>query len=766
MEHNDLNANINERTAFCKEISELIHERFLFSESISADLPIGIEVYDSDGILRSINNYALKMYGIEDRMTVLNIVNLFKSPYVNEALLEKIKRGENITLEFEYDFERINRDSYFKSKNKNSMIYEAKIIPIRNKKGDIIGHTLLANDVTAVKEAEFRTEETKKNLELAMDATHMSSWVYHIENDVFSSLYGTPVAGDHMSMEDIIELLHPHDRDMVKQLFARLIDGKIQYGQVTLRIYNKNEKQYRYYESRMRLSFEDIGRLEIVGTELDVTDKIRLEKEAQDLLAKRELTMKVCNIVHWDFDVRTRKFESYNDPLNDYKSSRLLTIEEYIKNIHPEDIAVFSEAVRSMQEGKDYTNNFTCRLQTKYDDAWQYCDFTSVPFEWDEKGNVIRFTGFRQNIPQLQKLNRELRDRSNKIELSFKTVGMSYWDFDVNSKKFRAFNDPVNDYQSQKIFAPDEYLNVGHPDDHENLSKSFEHMLQGVDHDFSFSYRSKTKWDKDWQILVVTGIPAERNKDGRCIRYTGLTVNNTKREKMIQELKELKEKAELSDKLKSAFLANMSHEIRTPLNAIVGFSQLLLECEDKEEKEKYVDIIQSNNELLLRLVNDILDLSKIESGVVDLKKEQFDLAKVAHELFTIAKSKNTNPEVTLHLDNPMQECWVTLDKNRLQQVWTNFLTNALKFIKSGYIKMGYAIEETGVRLYVEDSGIGIPEEMHDKVFTRFQKFNDFVQGTGLGLAISKAIVEAIGGKIGFSSVAGKGSTFWAWFPCM
>lgn len=290
-------------------------------------------------------------------------------------------------------------------------------------------------------------------------------------------------------------------------------------------------------------------------------------------------------------------------------------------------------------------------------------------------------------------------------------------------------------------------------------------MSQGINHDFSFKYHSKTKWDKDWQVLLVTGVPVENDKNGRCIRYTGLTINNTKREKMIQELKELKEKAELSDKLKSAFLANMSHEIRTPLNAIVGFSQLLLECDDKEEKEKYVDIIQSNNELLLRLVNDILDLSKIESGVVERKKEEFDLAKLTDELYTIAKSKNTNPEIEFVLDNSMQECWVLLDKNRLRQVWMNFLTNAMKFTKSGSIKMGYVMEEDGVRVYVEDSGIGIPEELHSKVFTRFQKFNDFVQGTGLGLAISKAIIEAAGGKIGFSSVAGKGSTFWAWLPC-
>ena len=170
----------------------------------------------------------------------------------------------------------------------------------------------------------------------------------------------------------------------------------------------------------------------------------------------------------------------------------------------------------------------------------------------------------------------------------------------------------------------------------------------------------------------------ERDKEGHVTRYTGITINNTKWEKMIQQLKELKEKAELSDRLKSAFLANMSHEIRTPLNAIVGFSELMVTCDDPEEKKEYINIIQSNNELLLRLINDILDLSKIESGIIERRKENFNLAKVCNELFVTIQAKMTNPNVELRLDGPNSECWVLLDRNRLKQVWMNFLTNAVK----------------------------------------------------------------------------------------
>ena len=654
MEQCEENSQENDDVIIEKEISKLIEEQRLFTESIYACLPVGIEIYDAHGVMRSINDHALRMYGVDDRTSVVNIVNLYKSPFVDSELLARIQSGEDISLEFEYDFDRVNKDAYYSSHNKDTMIYGVKVIPIWSRKKHLIGHILLANDMTSVKEVEFRTEESKKNLEMA--------------------------------------------------------------------------------------------------------------KKAQDLIAKRDLAMKVSNIVHWDFDVNSQKFESYNDPINDYVSDRLLTVSEYMDVIYPEDRSVFYDAMQSLIAGKNVTINFTCRIQTKYDETWQYCDFMGVPFDQDENGDIIRYTGFRQNIPKIQQLNRELKERNYKIELSFKTVGMSYWGFDVKGLKFSAFNDPINDFYSEKTITPEDYLNATHPDDVVFVRKYMEHMFRGIDKDFNVKYRSKTKWDDEWQTLLVTGIQVERDKEGHVTRYTGITINNTKWEKMIQQLKELKEKAELSDRLKSAFLANMSHEIRTPLNAIVGFSELMVTCDDPEEKKEYINIIQSNNELLLRLINDILDLSKIESGIIERRKENFNLAKVCNELFVTIQAKMTNPNVELRLDGPNSECWVLLDRNRLKQVWMNFLTNAVKCTKSGYIKMGYGIEREGLRIYVEDTGIGIPDDLHDKVFTRFEKLNEFSQGTGLGLTISRAIVEAAGGEVGFTSKLGVGSTFWAWLP--
>ncbi len=765
MEQNEKVSNEDENTSFEKEISELIEEKVLFTENVYARLPMGIEIYDTTGVLRSINDYALRIYGVADKNTVINKVNLYKSPYVDEELLAKIKSGEDISLKFEYDFDRINDDAYYESSNKNSMIYEVKIIGIWNKEKKVIAHMLITNDVTAMKEAEFHTEENKKNLEMAMDAAKMSSWVYDVHKKKFSPLHGEPIVKDTMTLQELLDKLPSQDSSLLMQLFSQLINKEIQHGNITLRFFNEQENQYRYYESRMRLSTEHRGKLQIVGTEIDVTEKLQMAKKTQDLIAKRELAMQISGIVHWDYDVRTGLFESHNDPINDYASEKPITIQEYMEVLHMEDYSIFNDFIQSLKSGKNTTLNLTCRIKTKYDNTWQYCNITGIPFEHDEDGNIIQYTGFRQDISKIHQLNEEIRERNYKMELTFKTVGMSYWDFDVKSKLFKAFNEPVNDFNPDKLITPEEFLAAAHPDDVNCVQEYIDHMLQGADKDFNFKYRSKTKWDKEWQYYVITGIQSERDRKGKVVRYTGIRFNNTKWEKVTKELKELKEKAELSDRLKSAFLANMSHEIRTPLNAIVGFSELMTSCEDQEEKEEYMEIIQSNNELLLRLINDILDLSKIESGILERKREEFNLAKVCNELYTMIQPKITNPDVQFLMDESVPDCWIFLDRNRLKQVWMNYLTNAIKCTKSGYIKMGYSIVKGGIRFYVEDSGVGIPKELQNRVFGRFQKLNEFAQGTGLGLAISRAIIEAAGGEVGFSSIPGSGSTFWAWIPC-
>lgn len=229
-----------------------------------------------------------------------------------------------------------------------------------------------------------------------------------------------------------------------------------------------------------------------------------------------------------------------------------------------------------------------------------------------------------------------------------------------------------------------------------------------------------------------------------------------------RQLKATKEKAEESDRLKSAFLANMNHEIRTPLNAIIGFSDILVEEEDPAARQEYARIIHSNNELLQRLVNDVLDISKIESNTVEFVYAEVNLPCLMKEIYTTI-SLHIPEGVELILDPCLDVDFYT-DRSRLTQILTNFLTNAAKHTKKGYICFGYEVIDENIQFYVKDTGEGIPEDQWERIFSRFVKLTEWTQGVGLGLAISKALVTKMNGRISISSEVGKGSAFYVVFP--
>lgn len=237
----------------------------------------------------------------------------------------------------------------------------------------------------------------------------------------------------------------------------------------------------------------------------------------------------------------------------------------------------------------------------------------------------------------------------------------------------------------------------------------------------------------------------------------------TQLELMRRELIESKEKAGTSDKLKSAFLANMSHEIRTPLNAIVGFSRIISESDNAEERREYYEIVDANNERLLQLINEILDLSKIESGIVEFTYGPVRLHTLCKEIHD-AHVFRCPQGVELRFDSPDEALSIHSDKNRIFQVFSNLIGNAFKFTTEGSVSYGYKQEGERVVFYVKDTGLGIEPEKLGRVFQRFAKLNNFAQGTGLGLSICKTIIERLGGEIAVSSEVGTGTTFTFWLP--
>lgn len=296
-----------------------------------------------------------------------------------------------------------------------------------------------------------------------------------------------------------------------------------------------------------------------------------------------------------------------------------------------------------------------------------------------------------------------------------------------------------------------------HPNDAGYINSFFEEVKQGKAHHFRREVRVKSGDGWKWICANITRNPqsVDPNKPEMiCINYD------------ITELKDSqlkRERAEELDRLKSAFLANMSHEIRTPLNAIVGFSQLLAETDDPEERHEFVEIIDSNNRMLLQLISDILDLAKIESGTMDLKFADMNVKEVINEIVTSFRIKMPD-NVALIAPQDSPECQIYSDRMRLTQVISNFLNNAIKYMSEGCITLAYEIIGDEIKFSVTDTGDGMSQEIQAHIFDRFYKGNTFKQGTGLGLSICETIVNRLGGRIGVNSELGKGSTFWFTHP--
>ena len=270
---------------------------------------------------------------------------------------------------------------------------------------------------------------------------------------------------------------------------------------------------------------------------------------------------------------------------------------------------------------------------------------------------------------------------------------------------------------------------------------------------------------REYQWNIFDSVPY-RNEAGELTGTYGLIRNVTPLIEKQEQLRRETERANESGHMKSVFMANMTHEIRTPLNSIVGFSDVLPMMTTPEEKQEIVKVIMNNCDMLLRLINDILAVSTLDSDGIKIMKQEVDFAKTFDEICLSLTERVQTPGVEFIKDNPYETLKAKLDPGRIQQVITNFVTNAVKYTQEGHIKVGYRKEDNGLYIYCEDTGAGIPKEAQQKVFERFVKLNDYVQGTGLGLAISKAIVERCNGRIGVNSEGeGKGSTFWMWVPC-
>ncbi len=393
--------------------------------------------------------------------------------------------------------------------------------------------------------------------------------------------------------------------------------------------------------------------------------------------------------------------------------------------------------------------NLTTRITTLYDHDRQPINYLLINV--DKTENTIAYN--------------KIQEFKNFFELVGDYAKVGYAHFDALSRNGYALSSWYKNVGEEEGTPLPEIIGIHshfHPEDRAIMLDFLAKVVKGESTKLCRDVRiRRADGSYTWtrvNVLVRNYRPQDNVIEMLCINFDITQLKETE-----QMLIKAKEKAEEADRLKSAFLANMSHEIRTPLNAIVGFSSMLEEAEDQEEKHQYITIIEDNNKLLLQLISDILDLSKIEAETFDIIPKRVNAKQLCNDLFQAMQMK-TSPQVELRLKDNLPELTFTSDKNRLYQVLLNFVTNALKFTSEGNITIDYQIDGNEVKFSVQDTGMGIEPEKQEAIFTRFVKLNSFIPGTGLGLSICQSIVTQLGGKIGVESEPGKGSCFWFTHP--
>ena len=394
--------------------------------------------------------------------------------------------------------------------------------------------------------------------------------------------------------------------------------------------------------------------------------------------------------------------------------------------------------------------------------------YTKISKLYDSKGN---FTGYAfiniDNTERMDALNR-ICDFENFFLLISDYAKVGYAKSNLLDRKGYAIKQWYKNMGEDENTPLSDIIGVYskmHPDDRKRILDFLYKARLGEVRDFKGEIRIlHPGTEAQWNWVRTNVVVNQYQPENGVIELISVNYDITELKETEAKLIDAKEKAETADRLKSAFLANMSHEIRTPLNAIVGFSSLLVQGENPEEREQYMAIVEENNELLLQLISDFLDLSKIEAGYFDFVKQELDVNQLCEDMVRTMKLK-AKPGVEVVFDHRLPECIIVSDRNRLNQVIANFMNNAIKFTSTGSIRLGYGQVETNLlRFYVADTGIGIIQEKQAEIFDRFVKLNSFVHGTGLGLSISKSIVEQLGGTIGVESESGKGACFWFTLP--
>ena len=576
-----------------------------------------------------------------------------------------------------------------------------------------------------------------------------------------------------LDMYDFFEKIHTEDTARIKESFQRLMKDGTRIEALKYRINQgtSSKPEWRTFLGQMAAEMNNRGEVANIFTTLsDITEEERQERREHDSSETYQHIFEM-SITGLALYTPEGKLISAN------KMMRKIFESGKFSHSNIEDTSFYDlPAVRGNYGRNEVKNYFVCtRCDLNGSGKVDYIDFRCRPVK-DDNGDLLylmvtardmkderqMYQQSRLQDEQIRRVNIETQKYENELKILLEESNMMVWKSNLTRNTVTIYKD-LRTFEKRASF--DDFLGLATSEEQkEELRRLIDPTINGEQTCTMTVQLNKTLKGKEQKTWYAMNSLPDYDNEGKLKGCFGLIRDIDELISIQTKMKEETERANDSGRLKSVFLANMTHEIRTPLNAIVGFCDVLQAVESPEERAEFIKIILNNCDLLMQLINDILVISELDSNGLVLRPAKVDFAESFNMICTSLRQRVQEPTVEFIAENPFDKLEVFLDITRIQQVITNFLTNAVKYTHNGHIKLGYRKENGGLYIYCEDTGAGIPADKCDKIFGRFVKLNDYIQGAGLGLSICKAIAEKCGGNIGVESEVGKGSTFWIWIP--
>ena len=623
---------------------------------------------------------------------------------------------------------------------------------------------------------------------LNMGDYFMVEWDF--KSNMLRNKYGKMIPHGEMRLEEFLQHMPQDEAQEVQSLNMQLATGIINHFEMNLSFNQGTDEQprWRNFYGNAIVERENGKPQYIVYTIKDITDEVNEEQRIKTIASKYK-KMFDTNLVAMSFYDAKGNLIDLNGKMRELCDINEKTLQYF----HNTPLFTFPNLKGDYLKGSREVMHVCGHIDEPQLGLDKYVEFRIHPVT-DDDNKLVYYIVTNRDITAERNMYLEQREHDRRLhtvneainryerQLSYLLVEsqMYIWNYRIGDNVINMSRTTAKTEYSETI---EDYVRTVDPQARKEAMVEIQNAMQQGKPYITILPFENTLFDDGHCWYSIIGMPIF-DKDGKLTEYFGLSRNITSLMEVQEQLRIETARAQDSGRLKAAFLANMTHEIRTPLNAIVGFSELLPMIDSPEEKKELTRIIMNNCDMLLRLINDILEASDMESRPMYVETTEIDFAQAFDDICLTLEHRVQESEVQLIKNNPYTTFRTVLDKGRIQQVITNFVTNAVKYTKQGHILVGYhatpdnstpqvtprdplpTFDSPGILIYCEDTGAGIPQEKQASVFDRFVKLDEFVQGTGLGLSICKSIAERCGGQIGvISEGIGHGSTFWIWIPC-